>query len=237
MVIDMKIVIVGGSFEGLFLALNICQNHDVAIIELQPEIGIPNDRPALIHSEELLNELNIPMNHPMLQSNQTTYGITFRLEWLMKLLTIQCSQQNIAIFTRTRIIEHNYDHHHIIHVSSEQQEIVADVLIDARWPGRSFPGRKNHVLKNDKIDLVLIGQQFSTPWVGRTYPIQKGDFSQASIILPRADSLVETWWKKEMAPNDSLHIEQVQIVGPKNIADLSLDSNLPFVRDIITKLM
>lgn len=226
----MRIALVGANVDALLLALKLDdQGHDVTVIEIEAEIGLPVDTPGRVIDRELLNEYFSPPQQAFLALKENQQGWGCRWEWVIKHLGHVVAHRSIPCYTRTRILKmESFDSGHWLHVQSTERpmptKLVVDHVILVREAGVRAPGRRQHQL----TDAVHRFHQTSMAlWNGGLVVVADTltNPPDATLVLERADGLVELWWgtHSEWTPARGF-VETYRSCLPSDPQELSFDA-------------
>ena len=80
----MNIVLVGGTLEALLLSAELIKDHDVSIIEIEAEIGLPVHHPGRVIDRSLLDQYMDSEQQSFLKLKTNEQGWGCRWEWIVK---------------------------------------------------------------------------------------------------------------------------------------------------------
>lgn len=196
----MRVALIGANVDALLLALKLDdQGHEVTVIEIEAEIGLPVDTPGRVIDSELLNlHFSQPQQDFLaLKENQQGWGC--RWEWVIKHLSHAVAHRSISCYTRTRILKmDSSDSGHCLHVQSTERSLPTELMVDhvilVREAGDRSPGRRQHQLTD------AVHRFHQTPmalWSGGLVVVADTVTNppDATLVLERADGLVELWWR------------------------------------------
>ena len=236
-----RVVLIGGSIEALLLSIELSPQHDVTIIELEAEIGLPVQHPGrIINPSELQHYLN-PDQISFLELKENEDGWGCRWDWVMKHFAAVAARQHVSFFTRTRIqscMEH--DNTYVLELTSSERTTPTHMVADrvVLMTGQSgAPGGRSHQLSPSRPSEFP--SPATTEWFGGT--VLSGDADAATgadIILARGDGMTELWWSTSSSwvPQRG-YLEQCRVYLPCEKSELSLDSVMSRVRDFLTEFV
>ena len=225
---DMRLAIVGSDVSALVLALKLVTDHEVVVIEQEAEIGMPVHHPGRVLDLDVLAKY-IPLQHHeilQLQKNQTEFGC--RWEWVVKLLTVECSRRDVRFMTRSRITSmtrKNGAFRLEFNNFRKGSFVEVDAIVDMNMVQGSGPGQRTHQL--DVTGLVPWGKPETTLAQGILVPtvyLDGVDVHGADFVVSRADHQTELWWYQEpdWAPPHGV-LERMQGHLPLNPRLVSFD--------------
>ena len=233
--IIMDIVLVGGSIEALLLSLEVINDHNVSIVELEAEIGLPVHHPGRIIDLACLDGFFTDQQQSFLELKKNEDGWGCRWEWVMKHTAAIAARRGVSFLTRTRIRScTQHDASYVLELTSTERttptHIIADRVVLMNPPSTAPGGRDHHLLPSSP--LAFPSPHF-TEWFGGT--VLSTDVRNdvgADLVLERSDGTTELWWSTTPSwtpPRGFL--EQCRVRLPKDTAKLSLDSVMSRVRD------
>ena len=80
----MDIVLIGGSIEALLLSIELVNKHNISIVELEAEIGLPAHHPGRIVDLKSLDGFFTDQQQSFLELKENQDGWGCRWEWVMK---------------------------------------------------------------------------------------------------------------------------------------------------------
>jgi hypothetical protein len=195
-----RILCVGGSVANLIAAYNLSQQHDVTLIELHAEIGMPSCQPGFIANlkklEPYMTEEQMEFLHP--HPNESGFGL--RSEWMTKLLALNAAQQGVNIHTRTRIINISYDTdgYHVHHQGAgpnSKETLHFDTIIDASTHVPEAPGSLQHQI-DEHIERTSPDFGIVATWFGGTaLTTDCNVLPESAWKFDRAEGLSEVWFE------------------------------------------
>ena len=237
----MRVVLVGGSIEALLLSIELSSQHEVTIVELEAEIGLPIQHPGRILNPSNLHQYLTPDQISFLELKENEDGWGCRWDWVMKHFAAVAARRNVSFLTRTRIQScTKHDDTYILELTSSERttptHMVADraVLMTAQTgtPG----GRAHHLSPSRPNEFPSLE---TTEWFGGT--VLSADVDEATgaeLILNRGDGMTELWWSTSSSwvpPRG--YLEQCRVHLPSLKSELSLDSVMSRVRDFLTEFV
>ena len=237
----MRVVLVGGSIEALLLSIELSSQHDVSIIELEAEIGLPVQHPGRILNPSELQPYLTTDQISFLELKENEDGWGCRWDWVMKHFAAVAARQNVSFFTRTRIqscTEH--DNTYVLELTSSERTTPTHMVADrvVLMPGQTgSPGGRAHHLAPSRPPEFPSPE--TTEWFGGT--VLTGDVdgtTGADLKLARGDGMTELWWSTSSSwvPQRG-YLEQCRVHLPSMKSELSLDSVMSRVRDFLTKFV
>lgn len=236
-----RIVLIGGSIEALLLSIELSSQHDITVIELEAEIGLPVQHPGRILDPSGLKSYLTEDQISFLELKENDDGWGCRWDWVMKHFAALAARQNVSFFTRTRIqscTEHNNSY--VLELTSSERTTPTHMTADrvVLMPGQpGAPGGRAHHLSPSQPSEFPSPQ--ITEWFGGT--VLSGDVDGATgadLILARKDGMTELWWSMSSSwvpPHGFL--EQCRVHLPTKKSELSLDSVMSRVRDFLTEFV
>ncbi len=226
-----SVVLLGGTFSNLITAIELSQTHNVTIIELNAEIGLPSISPGHIRDQELLNHYLSSEQINFLQLHAFDDGFTLRSEWGLKHLAVHAAKIGVEIFTRTRITHcvETIDGFSIKFQgagSNRSDGIDCHSLInDIQWTYQA-PGAKHHALSDSK--------KIHTPNFGTFGPMYGGtalkndcqNVPNGITLLPRFEGLTEVWQTSENWKPEKGWIETIDCSLPTSIEKRCIDAQI-----------
>lgn len=193
-----RVAVIGSDVPALVLALKLVKDHTVTVVEQEAEIGMPVHHPGRVFDLDLLSQY-IPSSHHtilQLQQNDVEYGC--RWEWVIKLLTIECSTQGVNFETRSRITSMvngdsgtrlNFNH------SQTKDWLEVDAVVDMNIVQDLGPGKRTHSLNHE--NLVAWGRPETAAAQGVLVPtahLEELSPPDPAFVVGRADAQTEIWW-------------------------------------------
>lgn len=224
-----NIVLIGGSVEAMVMAHSLIDEHNVFLIELEAEFGLPALHPGRIVDPNLLTSYltDEQQSFLSLQSNEDGFGC--RWDWLLKHLAANIARQGVVCLSRTRIVSCvQQGDQYSIELSPTERDVpthlIADRVIVMTPPHRSGPGQRTHHLHPDTPESFPYPEV--TEWCGGT--VITRDMNEApnpTFTLTRGDGMTELWWPTPtswMPPQG--FIESVNTLLPSDKDELSFDA-------------
>ena len=238
----MRVVLIGGTIEALLLSIELSSKHDVFIVELEAEIGLPVQHPGRILDPSWLDDYftNEQISFLELKENEDGWGC--RWDWVMKHLAANAARRDVTFLTRTRIQScAQHDSTYVLELTSSERatptHMVADRVVLMTNPTTGAPGGRSHCL------TPSIPPQFShlktTEWFGGT--VLSADVEEetgADLILSRGDGMTELWWSSSCSwvPSHG-YLEQCTVLLSVEKIELSLDAVMSRVRDFLLEFV
>ena len=236
-----RVVLIGGSIEALLLSIELSSQHDITIIELEAEIGLPVQHPGRIMDPSTLHHYftSEQISFLELKENEDSWGC--RWDWVMKHFAAVAARQNVSFFTRTRIQScTKHDNTYVLELTSSERttptHMVADrVVLMADQAGA--PGGRAHHFSPSRPSKFPSPE--TTEWFGGTVLSGEADVAAgADLMLARGDGMTELWWSTSSSwvPQHG-YLEQCRVHLSSKKSELSLDSVMSRVRDFLTKFV
>ena len=236
-----RVVLIGGSIEALLLSIELTPQHDVTIIELEAEIGLPVQHPGRILNPSKLQPYLTTDQISFLELKENEDGWGCRWDWVMKHFAAVAARQSVSFFTRTRIqscTEH--DSTYVLELTSSERTTPTHMVADrvVLMPGQTGgPGGRSHHLSPSQPSGFPSLE--TTEWFGGTVLSGDADATTgADLMLARGDGMTELWWSTSSSwvpPRG--YLEQCRVQLPCEKSELSLDSVMSRVRDFLTKFV
>jgi len=225
----MNVALIGGTVEALLLALELSSTHQVYIIELEAEIGLPVRHPGRFLEPPLLRNYFSEEHIAFLCPKSNVDGWGCRWEWIGKHLAAKAATQNITFLSRTRILSHQYAQQtHVLKLSTNERgfpsEIEAQHVVLMSPNALQGPGKLQHNCLKDTLQIYPFPP--STHWYGGTLPTSSLPLdATADLLLSRGDGLTECWWSTSPTwrPTSGF-IETCEVELPINRDDISFDA-------------
>ena len=241
-VILMNIVLIGGTVEALVLAWELSVEHNIIVIEIEAEMGLPMTHPGRIMNSSILDDLFSEEQIAFLALKENPDGCGCRWDWVMKHLAANVARRGVSFMTRTRVLScTKQDDVYLLELTSSERStpthLLADRVLQMHQPSGRGPGGRTHQLQPSTPPIFPHPK--TTEWFGgTTLSSEHHASSKADLILQRADGMTELWWSKgpEWMPMYGF-IEQCTTVLPEDKEQLSLDSVLSRVRDHALKFV
>ena len=239
MIVD--VVLIGGSIEALLLSIELSSQHNVTIIELEAEIGLPVQHPGRVLNPSSLQPYLSAEQIAFLELKENEDGWGCRWDWVMKHFAAVAARRNVSFFTRTRIqscTEH--DNTYVLELTSSERttptHMVADraVLMTVKT---GTPGGREHRLSPSRP--FKFPSLKTSEWFGGTVLSDDVDETTgADLMLARGDGMTELWWatSSSWVPQRG-YLEQCRVRLPSKKSELSLDSVMSRVRDFLKEFV
>ena len=237
----MRIVLIGGTIEALLLSIELCPHHDVTIIELEAEIGLPVQHPGRILDPSTLQPYFTADQISFLELKENEDGWGCRWDWVMKHFAAVAARQNVSFFTRTRIQScTKHDNTYVLELTSSERTTPTHMVADrvVLMVGQTdAPGGRTHHLSPSRPSEFPSSE--STEWFGGT--VLSDDVigtTGADLTLARGDGMTELWWSTSSSwvPQRG-YLEQCRARLSSQKSELSLDSVMSRVRDFLTEFV
>ena len=236
-----RVVLIGGSIEALLLSIELAPQHDVTIIELEAEIGLPVQHPGRILNPSKLQPYLTTDQISFLELKENEDGWGCRWDWVMKHFAAVAARQNVSFFTRTRIQScTKHDNTYVLELTSSERTTPTHMITDrvVLMPGQTdAPGGRSHHLSPSQPSGFPSLE--TTEWFGGTVLSGDADATTgADLMLARGDGMTELWWSTSSSwvPQRG-YLEQCRVHLPCEKSELSLDSVMSRVRDFLTKFV
>lgn len=236
-----RVVLIGGSIEALLLSIELSSQHDVTIIELEAEIGLPVQHPGRILDPLKLQHYLTDDQISFLELKENNDGWGCRWDWVMKHFAAVAARQQVSFFTRTRIqscTEH--DNTYVLELTSSERttptHMVADRVVLMTGQSGAPGGRVHHLSPSRPSEFP---SPELTEWFGGTVLSEDADATTgADLMLARGDGMTELWWSTSSSwmPQRG-YLEQCRVNLPSKKSELSLDSVMSRVRDFLTEFV
>ena len=234
----MNIALIGGTIESLLVAEHYSHDHNVYVIEIDAEIGLPAVHPGRIMDLDMARAYfsKSQLNFLALHVNPNGWGC--RWDWVLKHLAANAAREGVQFLTRTRILSSTLCEKKIhLQLSSSERdkpmELTVDRMISFSKLSTIGEGGKNHSTHPHPPEEfhTLAG----VPWFGGTVLSKDvDDSSAADLQIKRGDGMTELWWKNKPAwqPPHGF-IEQCSAELSPHISELSFDSVVSRVRGFL----
>ena len=236
-----RVVLIGGSIEALLLSIELSSQHDVTIIELEAEIGLPVQHPGRILDPLELQHYLTDDQISFLELKENNDGWGCRWDWVMKHFAAVAARRQVSFFTRTRIqscTEH--DNTYVLELTSSERttptHLIADRVVLMTDQSGAPGGRVHHLSPSRPSEFP---SPESTEWFGGTVLSEDADAATgADLMLARGDGMTELWWSTSSSwvPQRG-YLEQCRVNLPSKKSELSLDSVMSRVRDFLTEFV
>lgn len=233
--IIMDIVLIGGSIEALLLSIELVNEHNISIVELEAEIGLPAHHPGRIVDLKSLDGFFTDQQQSFLELKENQDGWGCRWEWVMKHTAAIAARRGVSFLTRTRIRScTRHDASYVLELTSTERttptHIVADRVVLMSQPSTA-PGGRDHTLL-PSTPLAFPSPQLIEWFGGTVLTTDVRNDVGADLVLKRNDGTTELWWSTTppwTPPRGFL--EQCRVRLPEDTAKLSLDSVMSRSRD------
>lgn len=227
----MKILLLGASLDSLLLASMLqSKGHDVTLIEIEAEIGLPLHHPGRVIDVGLLSNYFSQEQLDFLSLKENLDGWGCRWEWILKHMAHSVVLQGVVCLLRTRVLDiQKNDSTYQVLISDNERDLpthlVVDKVIDMERQHSTRPGRLTHVQSPSNIMKYPFSKQ--EPWFGgmALTSIVGDQQTSADLTLEHADGLVELWWRGNppWEPKNGF-IETCNIDLPSLVSEISFDA-------------
>lgn len=225
----MNIVLIGGTVEALLLAYHLQDQHDVYIVEIEAELGLPVMHPGYVREPTLLDTYMTHDQQSFLLLSQNHQGWGCRWDWVLKHLAANVARKGATCLTRTRILSCTQQNdQYAIELSSSERHLpthlIADRVLQMTQPETQGPGRRRHELSPHQPELFPM--LTTTLWKGGTLLTEDAQHAPTTELhLQRGDGMTELWWRDEMewSPPRGF-FESCSVFLPSDEAQLSFDA-------------
>jgi hypothetical protein len=238
----MNIVLVGGTIEALVLAHHLQEHHQVFLVEIEAELGLPVLHPGRVIQQDVLDVYMTKEQQSFLLFSPNPHGWGCRWDWVLKHLAANVARQGVMCFTRTRILScTKQGEQYSLELSSSERSLpthlIADRVVIMNHPHTTGPGRRRHRFQPDQPPYFP--QNETAEWNGGT--VLSEDAKQApatELRLERADGLTELWWKGDMEwqPPRGFFESSSAMLSP-DIDELSFDGVVSRVLAFLPKVV
>lgn len=225
----MKFVLIGGTVEALLLSLKLSTDHEVFIVEMEAEIGLPARHPGRVIDVQKLSNFFSTESIDFLSLQHNEHGWGCRWEWVSKHLAAKAARNNVTFLTRTRILSHQHTgEHHLLHLSHNERDfphrLEVDHVVSMSKNALIGPGQRRHSI--DLNDIQHYPFPPSRSWFGGTLPTSSLPTSiEADLVLSRSDGLTECWWSKSPTWHPpGGYIETCTVDLPEAVEEISFDA-------------
>ena len=216
----MKFVLIGGTVEALLLSLKLSTDHEVFIVEMEAEIGLPARHPGRVIDVQKLSNFFSTESIDFLSLQHNEHGWGCRWEWVSKHLAAKAARNNVTFLTRTRILSHQHTgEHHLLHLSHNERDfphhLEVDHVVSMSKNALIGPGQRRHTI--DLNDIQHYPFPPSRSWFGGTLPTSSLPTSiEADLVLSRSDGLTECWWSKSPTWHPQVDtLKHVRLIYPR----------------------
>ena len=226
-----SVVLLGGTFSNLITAIELSQTHEVTVIELNAEIGLPSISPGHIRDQKLLTQYLFPGQIKFLQLHPFEEGFTLRSEWGLKHLAVHAAEKGVEIFTRTRITQcSETDDGFLLELqgagSNSSDQIECHFLVnDIQWTYQA-PGAKRHTLPDSQNTHVPDFGVFVPMHGGTALESDCTDLPDGITVLPRFEGLTEVWQTSEVWKPHKGWIEIIECSLPTTAEKRCIDAQI-----------
>ena len=225
----MNIVLIGGTVEALLLAYHLQDNHDVYLIELEAELGLPVMHPGCVIEPGLLETYMTEEQQSFLLLSQSKHGWGCRWDWVLKHLAANVARKGVMCLTRTRILSCTQQNtQYVVELSSSERDLpthlVADRVLLMSQPETQGPGRRHHNLEPHQPEAFPV--LTTALWKSGTLLTEDAQHAPTTELqLQRGDGMTELWWKGEMTWTPPRgFFETCSVVLPSDGTQLSFDA-------------
>ncbi|DAC21444.1 MAG TPA: hypothetical protein D7H89_04330 [Candidatus Poseidoniales archaeon] len=227
-----RILCIGGSIANLITAHHMSSKHEVTLIDVHAEIGMPCSHPGFILELDLLKPYMTEEQMEFLKPHSNEPGWGLRSEWLNKLLALNVAEQGVNIHTRTRITSiEKKDEEFLVSFQgagpTSKSNLVFDNIIDASTHVPPAPGALQHTFEET---LPLLSPDFGvrTEWFGgTTLTTDCIELPEACWRFDRSGGLSEVWMEgtASWAPQHGW-IEQISSPLSFNASQRTIDAQI-----------
>ena len=240
--IDVNIVLIGGSVEAMVMAHHLVDDHNVFLIELEAEFGLPAMHPGCIVNPDLLASYLTDEQQTFLSLHPNAAGYGCRWDWLLKHLAANIARRGVVCLSRTRILScTQHDTQFSFELSPTERDVpthlIADRTLVMTPPHRSGPGQRTHHLVPDTPESFPYPDVVE--WYGGTVLTRDtADAPHPNLLLSRADGMTELWWPEAMTwtPRQGF-IETARVLLPAQASELSFDAVVARVRTYLSRFV
>ena len=167
-----RILCIGGSIANLIAAHHMSSKHEVTLIDVHAEIGMPCSHPGFILELDSLKPYMTEEQMEFLKPHPNEPGWGLRSEWLTKLLALNVAEQGVNVHTRTRITSiEKKDEKYLVSFQgagpSSKSILVFDNIIDGSTHVPPAPGSLQHTFE-ESLELPSPDFGVRTEWFGGT---------------------------------------------------------------------
>lgn len=198
----MNVVLIGGTVEALVFAHHLQEHHQVYLIELEAELGLPVMHPGRVINLNLLNEYMTEEQQSFLLLSENQQGWGCRWDWVLKHLAANISRQGVMCMTRTRVLSCTKNgKQYVLELSSSERDfpthLIADRVVLMSPLQTSGPGLRHHCLDPHQPEIFPVNDGIE--WKGGTVLTEEASNAPPTDLhLQRGDGMTELWWKGEM---------------------------------------
>ena len=193
-----RILCIGGSIANLIAAHHMSSKHEVTLIDVHAEIGMPCSHPGFILELDSLKPYMTEEQMEFLKPHSNEPGWGLRSEWLTKLLALNVAEQGVNIHTRTRITSiEKKDEEYLVSFQgagpTSKSILVFDNIIDGSTHVPPAPGALQHTFE-ETLDLLSPDFGVRTEWFGgTTLTTDCIELPEACWRFDRSGGLSEVW--------------------------------------------
>lgn len=224
----MHIVLIGTSLDALLLAEQLSKNHQITMIELEAEIGMPIHHPGRCVDKTHFSTYFTEDQQTFLAMKENPDGWGCRWEWVLKFLSHDVAIKGVTCLTRTRVVDMSLnDTQHLLHLSENERHdhhtLMADMIIDFSTNNRA-PGLRTHNLTASHVISYPYGEL--AVWHGMiVLQDEPNKPDKPTLALERGDGLTEYWWMGEPGWTSSNGaLEKCQTYLPSSESEVSFDA-------------
>ena len=226
-----SIGLVGGTFSNLIIAIELAETHQITLIELNAEIGLPSSSPGYIQNQNTLTNYLSQQQIDFLQLHSIDNGFTLRSEWALKHLAVIAAEKGVEIYTRTRITKciensNGYSIHFVGAGSTSSGTIHCDSLVnDIQWTHQS-PGEKQHQIPQSNTILIPEFGKFISIHGGTALTSDCLEVPAETTYYPRSEGLTEIWQTSENWTPNKGWIETIHCTLPEHLEKRHIDTQI-----------
>ena len=193
-----RILCIGGSIANLIAAHHMSSKHEVTLIDVHAEIGMPCSHPGFILELDSLKPYMTEEQMGFLKPYSNEPGWGLRSEWLTKLLALNVAEQGVNVHTRTRITSiEKKDEEYLVSFQgagpSSKSILIFDKIIDGSTHVPPAPGALQHTFE-ETLDLLSPDFGVRTEWFGgTTLTTDCIELPDACWRFDRSGGLSEVW--------------------------------------------
>tara|TARA_Y100000994_G_C15692827_1_gene442221 strand:- start:354 stop:1076 length:723 start_codon:yes stop_codon:yes gene_type:complete len=227
-----RILCIGGSIANLIAAHHMSSKHEVTLIDVHAEIGMPCSHPGFILELDSLKPYMTEEQMEFLKPHSNEPGWGLRSEWLTKLLALNVAEQGVNIHTRTRITSiEKKDEEYLVSFQgggpTSKSILVFDNIIDGSTHVPPAPGALQHTFE-ETLDLLSPDFGVRTEWFGgTTLTTDCIELPEACWRFDRSGGLSEVWMEgtPSWAPQHGW-IEQISSPLSFNASQRTIDAQI-----------